>query len=83
MVNNESIATATSLHSSTIQSRSSVLLKTAVAPVWSGNQGSNTYILFDEVAQRSYVNEELASKIDVKAVSTEVIHLSALGNNST
>ncbi|VDI53500.1 Hypothetical predicted protein [Mytilus galloprovincialis] len=43
----------------------------------------NTNILFDEGAQRSFVTEELASKLDIKAVGTEDIHLSAFGNAST
>ncbi|VDI21167.1 Hypothetical predicted protein [Mytilus galloprovincialis] len=66
-----------------MQSRSSILLKTAVAPVWSEHQGMNTNILFDEGAQRSFVTEELASKLDIKAEGTELINLSTFGNTST
>ena len=60
-----------------------VLLKTAVALVWTENQGMNTNILLDEGAQRSFVTEELASKLDLKTEVTEVINLSTSGNTST
>ena len=58
-------------------------MKTGVAPVWSEHQGMNTNILFDEGAQRSFVTEELASKLDIKAEGTESINLSTFGNTST
>ena len=65
---------AFSLHSSTIQSRSNVLLKTAIAPVWGGNQCIDTNILFEEGAQRSFVTKELASKLKLEVNDTETIH---------
>ena len=79
---NDVPAAAASLHSSTgstVQSRSNVLLKTAVAPVW-GIQCIDSNILFDEGAQRSFITEELASKLGAEIIDTETIHLSAFGN---
>ncbi|XP_071127724.1 uncharacterized protein [Mytilus edulis] len=72
----ENTLIAASFHSSEEKSRSNVLLKTAVAPV-GGNRYVDTHILFDEGAQRSFVTEELASKIDLEILGTETIHLSA------
>ncbi|XP_071176440.1 uncharacterized protein [Mytilus edulis] len=72
----ENTLIAASFYSSEEKSRSNVLLKTAVAPV-GGNRYVDTHILFDEGAQRSFVTEELASKIDLEILGTETIHLSA------
>ena len=60
------------LHS-TSAAHSSVLLKTAVAPVWSDVTSKYSNILFDEGAQGSIVAEDLAKKLNLKIESTEVI----------
>ncbi|XP_052105802.1 uncharacterized protein LOC127738554 [Mytilus californianus] len=70
------------LHSST-QMRTSVLLKTAVAPVWSGNICMDTNVLFDEGAQRSFLTDDLAKKLNLKTEGAEVVHLSAFGKDNT
>ena len=82
VVEEESVQSAVSLHSSTIQSRSNVLLKTAVAPVWSESQYMDTNILFDEGAQRSFITEEFASKMNIEPYETETIQLSAFGSTN-
>ena len=53
------------LHSSA-HIHSNVLLKTAVAPVWSGDFCMDTNILFDEGAQRSFVTDDLANKLNLR-----------------
>ena len=60
------------LHS-TSAPHSTVLLKTAVAPVWSDVTSKYSNILFDEGAQGSFVAEDLAKKLNLKIESTEVI----------
>ena len=51
------------LYSSSVEVRTNVLLKTAVAPVWSDHSCRDTHILFDEGAQRSFVTEDLARNL--------------------
>ena len=63
--------------------RTSVLLKTAVAPVWSGNISMDTNVLFDEDAQRYFLTEHLAKKLNLKIEGIEVVHLSAFGEDNT
>ena len=63
--------------------RTSVLLKTAVAPVWSGNISMETNVLFVEGAQRSFLTEHLAKKLNLKIEGIEVVHLSAFGEDNT
>ena len=69
------------LHS-TSAAHSSVLLKTAVAPVWSDVTSKYSNILFDEGAQRSFVTEDLAKKLNLQIESTEVIQLASFGDKS-
>ncbi|XP_045157295.2 uncharacterized protein LOC123523710 [Mercenaria mercenaria] len=69
------------LHSTT-QSRPSVLLKTAVAKVTSDGNCTDANILFDEGAQRSFITEELADKLQLSRSGTEVVQLAAFGSSS-
>ena len=64
------------------KAHSTVLLKTAVAPVWSGRIGKmyHANILFDEGAQRSFITTDLAMKLKLKVVNTETIQLSFFGD---
>ena len=78
----ENVTEIGSFHSAAAQSRSDVLLKTAVAPVWYENQQSEANILFDEGAQRSFMTEKLASKLNLQINDTEVIQLSTFGEST-
>ncbi|XP_045198527.1 uncharacterized protein LOC123552846 [Mercenaria mercenaria] len=69
------------LHSTT-QSRPSVLLKTAVAKVTSDGNCTDANLLFDEGAQRSFITEELADKLQLSRSGTEVVQLAAFGSSS-
>ena len=78
----EDVTEIGSFLSAAAQSRSDVLLKTAVAPVWYENQPSEANILFDEGAQRSFITEKLATKLNLKILDTEVIQLSTFGEST-
>ncbi|XP_063427242.1 uncharacterized protein LOC134710774 [Mytilus trossulus] len=67
------------LYSSSVEVRTNVLLKTAVAPVWSDHSCRDTHILFDEGAQRSFVTEDLARKLNLHSEGTEILQLSSFG----
>ncbi|XP_063416141.1 uncharacterized protein LOC134697785 [Mytilus trossulus] len=73
---------STILHSSA-QTHSKVLLKTAVAPVWSDHHCTDTNILFDEGAQRSFVTGSLARKLNLQREGAEKIQLSSFGETNT
>ncbi|KAJ8312241.1 LOW QUALITY PROTEIN: hypothetical protein KUTeg_009614, partial [Tegillarca granosa] len=81
-VKEDNAENSVSCHSSSIQSRSNVLLKTAVSPVCSDRQCIESNILFDEGAQRSFITEELAGKPNAKETGIEAINLSAIGGSS-
>ncbi|XP_071132834.1 uncharacterized protein [Mytilus edulis] len=72
---------STILHSSA-QFHSNVLLKTAVAPVWSDRHCTDTNILFDEGAQRSFVTESLARKLNLQREGADNIQLSSFGETN-
>jgi hypothetical protein len=59
------------------------LLKTAVATVKTQHRATTANILFDEGAQRSFITEELAQKLDLVPVKTEILHLSVFGGSET
>ncbi|XP_060570545.1 uncharacterized protein LOC132728870 [Ruditapes philippinarum] len=69
------------LHSTT-QLRHDVLLKTAVAQICSNIVSLETNILFDEGAQRSFITEELAEKLQIEQTGSEVVHLASFGDTS-
>ncbi|XP_069138142.1 uncharacterized protein [Argopecten irradians] len=65
--------TASEVHSS------QVLLKTAIAPVCVNGQCVQSNILFDEGAQRSFVTQELADKLQMETTGKETINISGFG----
>ena len=73
---------APDLHASAVQQNSTVFLKTAVAPVWSQTQSNDAYILFDEGAQRSFITQNLANKLNVQPEGTETLNVAAFGDSS-
>ncbi|XP_071127721.1 uncharacterized protein [Mytilus edulis] len=72
----------TVLHSSLTQRTTNVLLKTAVATVSSRKQSAEANILLDEGAQRSFITETLAEKLDLVSSGNEVVHLSGFGEQN-
>ncbi|XP_071153114.1 uncharacterized protein [Mytilus edulis] len=72
----------TILHSSSNDVRTHVLLKTAVAPVWSDNLCVDTHILFDEGSQRSFVTEDLARKLNLHTEGIEILQVSSFGDKN-
>ncbi|XP_076081076.1 uncharacterized protein LOC143051991 [Mytilus galloprovincialis] len=72
----------TVLHSSLTQRTTNVLLKTAVATVSWRKQSTEANILLDEGAQRSFITETLAEKLDLVSSGNEVVHLSGFGEQN-
>ncbi|XP_062576180.1 uncharacterized protein LOC134238068 [Saccostrea cucullata] len=72
------------LHSSTqVTANTEVLLKTAVTPIWYGNQEISCNILLDEGAQNSFITEELAQKLHVISNGTVTLRMSAFGDKNS
>lgn len=66
------------MHTSlTVRQNSNVLLKTAIASVHFEQNYAAANILFDEDAQRSFIIETLARKLNVKATEKETVQLAA------
>ena len=63
-----------------VPNRSASLLKTAIAKVSAGPYSTKGNILLDEGAQRSFISQELADKLYLKATYTEQISLSSFSN---
>jgi len=66
------------LHSTVKSSPTTVLLKTAVAQVYSTYIDAN--ILMDEGAQRSFITQDMVSRLHLKSDGTHVISISAFGD---
>ena len=79
IINDTESSDTSILYSHSSESRDSVLLKTAVAPVGFNATFLDTNILFDEGAQRSFVTEYLARELNLKPTETEVLNLSIFG----
>ncbi|XP_063436158.1 uncharacterized protein LOC134717595 [Mytilus trossulus] len=58
----------------------SVLLKTAIAPIAYGKQITEASILFDEGAQRSFITQGIADKLQIRPSGRDTIDLSAFGD---
>ena len=71
------------LYSHTTESRDCILHKTAVAPVGYYKTFINTHILFAEGAQRSFVTENLAKKLNLKTIGTEILSTFGGGDKTT
>ena len=68
------------LHATTTASsgtRDNVLLQTATAIARNedGSKSTQVKILFDSGSQRSYVTDDLKSKLGLKSAKTEMLHL--------
>ena len=59
---------------------SACLLKTAIATVSAGPFSTEGNILLDEGAQRSFISQDLADRLCLKATHTERVSLSSFGN---
>ena len=58
------------------------LLKTAIATVSSTDTSLEGNILFDEGAQRSFISQEMATKLNLQPNNKESISLASFGSNS-
>ena len=72
------------LHATTTASsgtRDNVLLQTATAIARNedGSKSTQVKILFDSGSQRSYVTDDLKSKLGLKSAKTEMLHLNTFG----
>ena len=59
-----------------------VCLKTAIATISSSDISLEGNILFDEGAQRSFISQEMATKLNLQPNSKESISLASFGSNS-
>ena len=66
------------LHSAQ-ESHQEVLLKTAVAPIWYEHENVMANILLDEGAQRSFISENLARMLGIKATGSVTTSISGFG----
>ncbi|CAC5373144.1 unnamed protein product [Mytilus coruscus] len=64
------------------QKTSNVILKTAVASKSSGTPSTDANILLNEGAQRSFVTEARAKKLDIGINGTKIFHLSGFGEQN-
>ena len=69
------------LHSALTHSQGHVLLKSAVAPVSSGQTSLHANILLDEGAQRSFIT--LADKLELVPTGKEALSISGFGDTSS
>ena len=65
---------------SPVSVRNACLLKTAIATVSAGPISAEGNIFFNEGDQRSFISQDLADKLCLKATHTERISLSSFGN---
>ena len=71
----------TILYTQSTRTHSDVLLKTAVAPVGQGQLYVDANILIDEGAQRSFITEDLAMKLNLYREGADMVQLSAFGGD--
>jgi hypothetical protein len=64
------------------KSQHPVLLKTAVTNIYSGHHSTCATVLFDEGAQRSFITEATADKLNIRQKETENINVTAFGGKS-
>ena len=77
------LSSVPSLHIGDTNTRTPILLKTAVAPIGSYNNHINAHILFDEGSQRSFITSNVAVKLDLKPDTQETISLSTFGGKTS
>ena len=58
------------------------MLKTAIADVSSGCEITEANIVLDEGAQRSFITESLADKLNLTTRGHEIVHLSGFGDEN-
>ena len=81
----ESAATSeTSTITASAKSKGSVLLQTAtaIATNQDGSKSLSIKILFDSGSQRSYVSENLKTRLGLKSTKTESLHLNTFGDGN-
>ncbi|XP_068757562.1 uncharacterized protein [Montipora capricornis] len=68
----------------TIGNKGTVLLQTAKAIAFDEDNSKSTYvrILFDNGSQRSYVTSSLKSRLNLKPIKTETLHLNMFGGST-
>ncbi|XP_063435994.1 uncharacterized protein LOC134716907 [Mytilus trossulus] len=76
------VDTETSMLYTASEERSTVLLKTAFIPVVHKNTCIDARILFDEGAQRSFITEELAAKLDITKEGSETLSIATFGSTT-
>ena len=59
------------------------ILKTAINSVHSRTNSATAHILFDEGAQRSFITQDLADKLDLVPENSETLNLSVFGGSTT
>ena len=59
------------------------ILKTAINCLESRTASATAHILFDEGAQRSFITQELANKLDLSPERSETLNLSVFGGSTT
>ena len=69
---------------SSIEAKGSILLQTATAIATNEDRSKSVpvRILFDNGSQRSYVTDNLKSKLGLKPTSSETLHLNTFGENA-
>ena len=81
----ESAATSeTSTITASAKSKGSVLLQTATAEATNqdGSKSTSIKILFDSGSQRSYVTENLKTRLGLKSTKTDTLHLNTFGDDN-
>ena len=68
----------------TVRNKGTVLLQTAKGIAFNedNSKSSHVRILFDNGSQRSYITNNLKSKLNLKPMKTETLHLNTFGVNS-
>ena len=68
----------------TVRNKGTVLLQTAKGIAFNedNSKSSHVRILFDNGSQRSYITGNLKSKLNLKPMKTETVHLNTFGGNS-
>ena len=74
------LTTVTGPQPSFVPNRSACLLKTAIAKVSAGPYSTEGNVRLDEGAQCSFISQELADRLCLKATHTELISLSFFGD---
>ena len=65
-----------------VNQRTDVLLKTAIAPVSARDKSVMTTSILDDGSQKSFITEDLARKLKLKACGISTISLDAFGDTN-